>query len=222
MRRVLIGGLVLAAYLAALALSVPRSAAQPRINTGFDITRLNVLGGCTTGQLSRFTTSWTCSTATFPGTVAAGNVLYGSATNVVSAATPASTQASPANPTGTANTTGLMMGLAGAITPAVSGRILVTITGNGASDTINDGWKAQIRYGTGAAPANAAALTGTAVGTLATTTADLAANNKNAFSVTAVVTGLTVSTAYWLDLSLAAITGGTATVTDVSISAQEF
>ena len=35
------------------------------------------------------------------------------------------------------------------------------------------------------------------------------------------VTGLTLSTAYWLDVSLAAITGGTATVTGVSITAIE-
>jgi hypothetical protein len=41
------------------------------------------------------------------------------------------------------------------------------------------------------------------------------------FSVQAIVTGLSVATAYWLDLSLAAITGGTASIADVSISVIE-
>jgi hypothetical protein len=35
------------------------------------------------------------------------------------------------------------------------------------------------------------------------------------------VTGLSVSTAYWLDVTLAAITAGTATLSDISISAHE-
>ena len=114
-----------------------------------------------------------------------------------------------------------MMGLAGAITPSSSGKVHITITGTIANATaIADGAKVQIRYGTGSAPANAATLTGTAVGSLqqyiAATTAETAP-----FSVTAVVTGLTLSTAYWLDVSLAAITGGTAAITGVSITATE-
>ena len=133
----------------------------------------------------------------------------------------ASYQASPGNPTGTTNTTGLMMGLAGAITPSATGKVQITITGTIANATaIADGAKVQIRYGTGTAPVNTAALTGTAVGSLqqyiAATTAETAP-----FAVSAVVTGLTLSTAYWLDVSLAAITGGTATVTGVSITAIE-
>jgi len=36
-----------------------------------------------------------------------------------------------------------------------------------------------------------------------------------------IITGLTVTTAYWLDVGLAAITGGTATITDVGITAFE-
>ncbi len=135
--------------------------------------------------------------------------------------TPNVYQASPTNPTATTSTTGVMMGLAGAITPTQSGKIQVTITGNIANSAAADGWKTQIRYGTGTAPANAAALTGTAVGTIATSTATIANAGKQPFSITAIVSGLTLNTAVWLDVSLAAITAGTATATDISISAVE-
>jgi hypothetical protein len=67
-------------------------------------------------------------------------------------------------------------------------------------------------------------LTGTSVGSLVTSVNEsTTANTKQPFSVTAVVTGLTVGTAYWLDLSLAQVgAGGTAAVTNLSISAIEF
>ena len=39
--------------------------------------------------------------------------------------------------------------------------------------------------------------------------------------VTNEVTGLTVGTAYWVDVGLAAITGGTASIATVSVSALE-
>jgi hypothetical protein len=135
-------------------------------------------------------------------------------------------QSTPGDPTGTTNTTGLMMGLAGSFTPLTSGRMLLTITGNLSSSgtSIGNGGKTQARYGTGSAPANAAALTGTSVGSLVTSVNEsTTANTKQPFSVTAVVTGLTVGTAYWLDLSLAQVgAGGTAAVTNLSISAIEF
>lgn len=128
------------------------------------------------------------------------------------------TNSAPGNPTGTTDTTGLMMGLAGAITPR-TGKIVVVISGNGANNTINDGFKVRIRYGTGTAPANGAALTGTAVGTTAEGTNDIAANAKSPFTVVSVITGLTAGTAYWLDVQLAAVTGGTAAITEVNVAA---
>lgn len=130
-------------------------------------------------------------------------------------------QATPADPTGTTNTTGLMMGLAGAITPAVNGRVLIIISGDIQSTLSGDGGKLQIRYGTGTAPVNAAALTGTAIGGLVNMLA--AANNQRVpFTCQAIVTALTVATAYWIDVGLAAVTGGTAAIKNVSISANEF
>lgn len=130
-------------------------------------------------------------------------------------------QATPADPTGTANTTGLMMGLAGSITPAQTGRIVIIISGDVQNNTNADGAKFQIRYGTGAAPANAAALTGTTAGSLVNMVVAAAAQ-RLPFSLNAYITGLTPGTAYWIDISLAAVTGGTVAVKNVSITAHEF
>jgi hypothetical protein len=137
---------------------------------------------------------------------------------------PATYSAAPGDPTGTTNTTGLMMGLAGSITPAFSGRIFLSITGNLSSSTTTAarGSKCQARYGTNTAPANGAALTGTAVGTICTYLAwGTTANQKAPFACNAVITGLTLGTAYWLDLGVAAVTGDTASVKDISIQAFE-
>jgi hypothetical protein len=136
----------------------------------------------------------------------------------------ATAQSSPANPTGTTDTAGKMMGLAGSITPTQTGRMMIVVTGNLSNSTAaaGDGAKTQIRYGTGSAPANAAALTGTTAGSLISMLLERAtASDPFPFCVAAVVTGLTVGTAYWVDLSLAAITGGTAILTNLSISIVE-
>ena len=142
---------------------------------------------------------------------------------VTLASIPSTSQATPSNPTGTTDTTGKMMGLAGTITPVSTGKILIVISGDIANDTIADGAAVQIRYGTGTAPANADALTGTAVGGLVSSTnPDIALATLNVpFSLNAIVTGLTPGTAYWIDTGLKAITGGTATISNVSISVIE-
>lgn len=125
----------------------------------------------------------------------------------------------PADPAGTTSTTGLMMGLLSGITgwwsPHVTGKALMLVFGWIANNTSGDGGKVQIRYGTGTGPANGAALTGTAVGTLINFTA--AANNQKVpFMCIAIVTGLTINGSYWIDVGLAAVTGGTATIGGIS------
>ena len=129
----------------------------------------------------------------------------------------------PSNPTGTTNTSGLMMGLAGSITPRVTGRVLVIMTGNIANDTTADGCSVRLRLGTGTAPANAGALAGTVYGTIASSTEEqsIVGGNKAPFTLQALITTLTVGTAYWIDCDVAAITAGTASVADVYISAIE-
>lgn len=137
---------------------------------------------------------------------------------------PALYQATPADPTGTTDTTGKMMGLAGSITPITTGRLLIIISGNLTNSTAaaGDGAKAQIRYGTGSAPANAAALTGTTVGNQVSSVLERAtASDLQAFTCQAIVTGLTIGTAYWIDIALAAIVGGTGQAKNLSVSVAE-
>jgi hypothetical protein len=124
-------------------------------------------------------------------------------------------------PSGTTSTTGVMMGLAGAITPATTGNILIIISGDIASDTSGDGAKVQLRYGTGSAPTNAAALTGTTCGGLVQDSDASGDGAKVPFSVQCIATDLSTGTAYWLDVELAAVTGGTAAIADISLSAHE-
>jgi hypothetical protein len=135
----------------------------------------------------------------------------------VSALVPTISQTSPSDPTATANTTGVMMGLAGTITPATTGRILIMLSGDVQNDTNGDGVKTQLRFGTGAAPTNGDALTGTTAGGLVVFTAAAAAG-RAPLALQATVSGLTFATAYWVDVGLGAITGGSAALKNISLT----
>lgn len=134
---------------------------------------------------------------------------------------PTASQKSVAAPTGTASTTLVMAGVAGSITPSVTGRVLFMVSGNMASDTTNDGCRAQLSYGTGGAPSNGGALTGTQTGTIWIESQDLLGADKNGFSLQSWVTTLTVGTTYWIDLAFSSVTAGTASLTDLTITALE-
>lgn len=134
-------------------------------------------------------------------------------------------QFTPGNPTGTANTGGLMMGLGTTIsyTPIKTGKVTLTITGSISQPSASQGAKVNARYGTGVAPANGAALAGTPVGNQPKVT-----NNASTaglivpFALKVYITGLTLGTAYWFDLALAAITGpGVAVITDLTAVIEE-
>lgn len=125
-----------------------------------------------------------------------------------------------AAPTGTTSTTAVMMGLAGSITPTRGTKIVVMISGQMENSVVNDGVIVDLRFGTGTAPANGDAVTGTLVGISQQHTA-LVAADRSGFCVMGKVTGLTVDVAYWLDLSVCAVVGGTASVTGVSVVAYE-
>jgi hypothetical protein len=132
-----------------------------------------------------------------------------------------SQQRSPADPAGTTSTTGVMLGLNGSITPTRTGRVLMALSGTLANATaIGDGAALQLRYGLGSPPANGAALAGTAVGGLAQYVASTTAQTVPV-SLQALVSDLRLNTATWVDASLAALTGGTATVTGVSLTLLE-
>lgn len=128
--------------------------------------------------------------------------------------------ATSASPAGTTSTTAVMMAAGGTLTPIRTGVALLTISGQMANATLNDGATVQLRYGTGTAPSNGAAVTGTLAG-ISQTATSLVAAAKSGFNITARVSGLTLGTAYWVDIALNAVTGGTATVTGVTVTTQE-
>ncbi len=127
----------------------------------------------------------------------------------------------PSNPTGTTSATAVMMGLGSTatITPVVTGRIKFTINGDYANTNLAAGTFLQLAYGSGTAPSNGAAATGTAVGSLLGNSQDVA-GDANAFSLTWIVSGLTLATAYWLDLQMKT-NAGTATATNLAVIAHE-
>ena len=131
------------------------------------------------------------------------------------------TQSTPANPASTTNLTGVMAGLAGSITPNLTGRIFLSISGTSANNTGNDGCVVTPRYGTGTAPSNGNALTGTVAGNTGGLTASNGANDFSAWTAQGLVTGLMTGTAYWLDVGEAASTGGTCSLTNITIIAIE-
>jgi len=114
----------------------------------------------------------------------------------------ASTQKTPANPTATSSATGVMMGLSASITPVLTGKVMIIISGDIDNDTNARGAVVQMRTGTGSAPANGAALTGTTQGG-AVNFFQNNANIRSPFTLNAIVSGLTLNTAVWVDVSLA-------------------
>jgi hypothetical protein len=118
------------------------------------------------------------------------------------------------SPAGTTSLTLVMAGYGQTFTPSKTGRVLIILLANVNNNTAGDGVQAVLSYGTGAAPAANSALTGTQVGGTAKETS-AAASASNEVALAAVVTGLTVGTAYWLDAAYSAVTGGTATISIV-------
>jgi len=132
--------------------------------------------------------------------------------------------ANPANQTGNGTATLKMNGLGAAgapctITPTSTGRVVFTITGDLTNSVILDGVTYKLVYGTGGAPANAAAATGTVISATRTAAVSTAAQQQG-FSVTASVTGLSL-VATWFDLQIADVTGGTASVLNIDCTAHE-
>jgi len=125
-----------------------------------------------------------------------------------------------ASPTGTSSTSGVMMGLAKAITPTNTGNVMMILNGSGANNTINDSCQVAVRYGTGTAPTNGAALTGTAPG-LPILWTNISAGFSYPWSAAIVATGLTIGTPYWVDASLTAVSGGTCSIASITVSLME-
>ncbi len=117
--------------------------------------------------------------------------------------------AQPGGATGTTSVVGVMMGMASGIgdqtalvTPAVTGNFYVKYTGYLINNTATQGGVITLRYGSGTIPSNGDALTGTIIGT-AKTWIGSNANRRAPVQLLGYVTGLTIGTQYWFDVSLA-------------------
>lgn len=198
--------------------------------SGLSATRIftfpNVAG---TFALSNAANTWTGAqdftgaTITVPTQTAADNTTKAASTAYVDR-TPGSATVTSAAPTGTASATAVMMGLSSGttvVTPVKTGRLMIVASGQFTNGTVNDGATVDLRTGTGNGPANGAAVTGTLRGIAQTMTAKTAAQGVG-FCLNATITGLTLNTALWIDLSLLAVTGGTASITGASISVIEY
>ncbi len=129
--------------------------------------------------------------------------------------------ASPANPTGTTSASQVMAGLGGTcvFTPSASTRAYVHFTGSAANTNANVNTIVQARFGTGTAPTNGAAVTGTAIGNSITATS-ATTNAIVPFTIGGVVTGLTAGVTYWFDIGFLA-GAGTSTLTTITCVAFE-
>lgn len=133
----------------------------------------------------------------------------------------ATINANPSNPTGTTSGTPLMMGLGGTctLTPSYSSRVRFQWSGLYSNSTGGAGNGLRFYYGTGAAPSNGAATTGTQIGsTMGVTCAT--AGGSTPFPMSIIVTGLTPGTAYWFDIALNA-GSGTASISALNFEAME-
>lgn len=129
-------------------------------------------------------------------------------------------QSLPSDPTGTTSLTFVMMGFAIAFTPTTSG--IISVFGLGAAENSNaaNGCYYKIMYGTGTAPINGAAVTGSDTGNTNGNGFDRfnAANKLEPFPIEGLASGLIVGTAYWFDVAIKSITAGTATIKNNTIS----
>ncbi len=141
-------------------------------------------------------------------------------TGVVTVFVKAPASFSPNPPAGTASLTGVMMGLGGVIvfTPSAAGtgKIFILFTCQMTNTTANDGGSLGLCVGTGVAPINGAPPAGTQFGpTPSGTSVGGGSRFMGTYTINAVRT-LTPGTAYWFDIDLLALTGGTASISNIS------
>jgi hypothetical protein len=125
-------------------------------------------------------------------------------------------------PTGTVSGTPIMMGLGSVckITPGSTGVVQFSFYGAVTNSTTSDGWILGGSYGTGAAPANGVAGTGTIFGTPMQSNVAVGAD-VTPFAYSGVASGLAAGVPLWFDIRLNAVTAGTASVNFVTCTAQE-
>jgi hypothetical protein len=133
---------------------------------------------------------------------------------------PQITFTSASNQTGTTSTTPVMYGGGATLTPKVTGRVELSVTGYATDTLMGDGCRIDIRYGTSSLGSNGAALSGTLAGQNEKIL--IALNNGLVpFSKTVQITGMTINTQQFFDLSFSALTGGTCTLNNVDWAIKE-
>lgn len=131
--------------------------------------------------------------------------------------------ATPANPATTSSVApGVMMGLGASclITPTNSGRVMLSFSGNYYNNVNTNACQLSVRYGTGAAPANGAAVAGTLAGA-ATIGGMFGISMSVIYGLTRIITGLTPGVPYWFDIQLGVFTSGTVGLQATSFTAVE-
>ncbi|MET4801410.1 hypothetical protein [Bradyrhizobium sp. LB11.1] len=169
-----------------------------------------------------------------PATVTTGTsvitalgVNIGSTGSMLLQGSAAALNAAPGNPTGTTSLspTAKMMGLGSTcvITPVRGTRVRFTITGSINNNTAGDTATYRLAMGAGAVPNNGDAATGTTFGSAAVVTNPASGGGAVSlpFTATGLGTGLTPGSAYWFDMQIAAITGGTASIQSLGCVAEE-
>lgn len=127
----------------------------------------------------------------------------------------------PGAPNPTSSTSLVMAGLDVSYTPMATGRLRVTVQATLANSVAGDGGQIQLEYGTGATPANGAPLTGTPAGGAAQATS-ATAGSTSTLTLEAIILGLAVNQAVWLDLAYAAVTGGSFSLSNLTVLIEEF
>jgi len=185
-------------------------------------------GTPTANQMAQWTNATTIQGVNIASVLTAGSGIAITGTTNATISTTAGTgqvlQAS-AGTLSTSSTTDVMGGAGGTckITPASGTRVHVVFEGAAQNNTANDAVSFQLRFGTGTAPTAGAAVTGTAVGSVHSAGGGVSnANVSFPASISGVITGLTPGTAYWFDLALHAIVGGTASVFGLDCEGFEF
>jgi hypothetical protein len=165
---------------------------------GITLSRLGQSGAATNNVPIWNGTAWVPGTSGVGAGVAGDR--YVTKGGVGAWARPQAISVSPGDPGGTLSPTQVMMGMGGVVqlTPAVSGTVIVdwwvrNITGGGFGNPASG----NLRYGSGGAPGNGSALTGTVAGNTI-----VGGDAPNPRRLVAKIAGLTVGTTYWFDLAL--------------------
>jgi hypothetical protein len=160
-----------------------------------------------------------------PGVYGYAGSVYREQAGTANLVLPAQGVFTPADPSGTTATGGVMMGLGStcALTPVGSGQVLVTVTGTASIATGVTNVTISGRYGTSTAPANGAAVTGTKFGPATDTVVRPVSATTGAigFAITTLLS-LTPGTAYWFDLMVKTASGSdAASVESISMTMSE-